>query len=247
MNRDEAKYLLRAYHLGGRDAEDPQFQEALQLAKHDPELEAWFANEQAIDARLSSKLLSMPVPSALKGQLLAARKTVPRPAWWQRRAWLSAAACFVSVLTLAAWLMYSYSARQPRFGEFRSYVVDTTAQLDHLDLVSTNLVEVRQWLADHHAPNDFPLPPGIKGRPSVGCREFNWKGQRVSLVCFKIDNLGTVHLFVMDRSILRNAPPGAEPEFAASNKGIATAGWSSDQRVYVLAGKVDERELRRLL
>ncbi len=245
MNRDEAKYILRAYHLGGQDAEDPQFQEALELSKHDPALGSWFANEQAIDSRISGKLLSFPVPPDLKTQLLAARKVVPLRPWWQHPVWLSAAACFVSVLALSAWLIYS--TRQPRFADFRSYVVDTAAQLDHLDLLSTNLVEVRQWLADHHGPNDFVVPVGIKGSPSVGCREFHWKGQRVSLVCFKTDNLGTVHLFVIDRSILQNAPSGTAPELAANNKGIATAAWSSEQRVYVLAGKVDERELRRLL
>jgi hypothetical protein len=245
MNRDEAKYILRAYHLGGEDAADPQFQEALELSKRDPALASWFANEQAIDARLSRKLLSFPVPADLKTQLLAARKIVPLRPWWQRPAWVSAAACFISVLALSGSLIHL--ARQPRFADFRSYVVDTTAQLDHLDLVSTNLVEVRRWLVDHHAPSDFVVPAGINESPSVGCREFNWKGQRVSLICFKTDKLGTVHLFVIDRATLHSAPSGTVPQVATSDKGITTAAWSSDQRVYVLAGKVDETALRRLL
>ena len=245
MNRDEAKYILRAYHLGGLDVEDPQFHEALELSKRDPVLRSWFDNEQEIDTPVSKKFRSLPVPPDLKTQLLAAHKIVPLRPWWQRNAWVAVAACLILVLALSGWLLNS--SAKPRFGEFRSYVMDTTAQLEHLDFLSGNLVEVRQWLRDRNAPSDFVVPAGINGRPSIGCRRFNWNGQTISLACFKIDNLGTVHLFVINRSALRDLPDVAHPEFAVSNKGVATASWSNDKRVYVLAGKVDEKELRRLL
>ncbi len=245
MNRDEAKYILRAYHLGGLDVEDPQFQEALELSRHDPVLGAWFAKEQKIDIRVSEKFRSFPVPADLKTQLLAARKIVPLRPWWQRNVWVSAAACLMLGLGLSGWLFYS--AGRPQFPEFRAFVADAAAHLEHLDLLNTNLVEVRQWLLDRNAPGDFVVPAGMKGSPSVGCRTFNWNGKTVSLVCFKIDSLGTVHLFVINRSSLHRVPPGQNPEFAVSTNGVTTASWSHDQRVYVLAGKVEEKELKRLL
>jgi hypothetical protein len=126
-------------------------------------------------------------------------------------------------------------------------VADTAAGLDHLDLLSTNLVEVKQWLLARNAPGDFVVPPGLKGRPSIGCRTFSWSGQPVSLVCFNIDNFGTVHLFVIDRSILHNAPASIYPEFAVSDRGITTASWSNHNCAYVLASKQTKEDLRRLL
>jgi len=245
MNQDEAKYILRAFHLGGQDVEDPQFQEALELSKRDPVLGDWFANEQAIDARVSRKLRAFPVPPNLKAQLLAARKTIPARAWWPRPVWMSAAACLLLVLALSGWLLTS--AGQVQFSDLRAFVADSTAQLDHLDLSSTNLVEVRRWLLDRKAAGDFVVPTALKGMPSVGCRKFNWKGQSISLVCFKVDGVGTVHLFVIDHSSVHDAPADANPAFAVSGNGIATASWRNTKFVYVLAGKVDEGELRRLL
>ena len=244
MNRDEAKFILRAVHLGGEDIEDPQFHEALELSRKDPELGAWVADEQAIDARISEKFRTFHVPPDLKSQLLAARKIIQVRAWWQRPAWVSAAACLLVVLSLGGWWLHS--ARPPRFGEFRTFVSDSAAQIDHLDLLSTNLVHLREWLSERNAPGDFVVPTGLVGMPSVGCRKFNWEGQSVSLVCFKVDGVGTVHLFVINRSTL-HVPANPNPQFATSGNGVATASWSNNQSVFVLAGKVDQKELKRLL
>jgi hypothetical protein len=245
MNRDEAKFILRAVHLGGEDIEDPQFHEALELSRKDPELGAWVADEQAIDARISKNFRTFQVPPELKCQLLAARKIIQERAWWQRPAWLSAAACLLVVLSLGGWLLAS--GPQPRFTEFRSFVASSAAQVDHLDVLSTNLVQLREWLIEQKAPGDFVVPTGLIGMQSVGCRKLNWKGQSVSLVCFKVDGVGTVHLFVIDRSTLHNLAANPNPQFATSGNGVATASWSNDKSVFVLAGKVDQRELKRLL
>src|SRR6476646_10606351 len=106
MNRDEAKFILRAYHLGGQDADDPQFREALGMARSDPVLAEWFAREQALDTRLSEKVRAFPVPPDLRGQLLAARKVIPLQVWWRRPAWMvAAAACAVLVAAFAVFVL----------------------------------------------------------------------------------------------------------------------------------------------
>ena len=56
MNNEEAKLILQAYRPGGQDANDPRFREALEQARRDPELARWFANEQALDSRISTKV-----------------------------------------------------------------------------------------------------------------------------------------------------------------------------------------------
>lgn len=245
MNRDEAKFILQSYATDGRDANDPQFREALELTKHDPELAAWFAEEQRIDARLSDRFRSFPVPPQLQAQLLAARKIVSVRPWWRQTTWISAAAVFVVLIGLAAFFVRP--AGQPQFSDFRSYVAATAHNLDHLDISTTNVVEARQWLAAHYAPADFKIPVNLSDYPTVGCRAFNWKGEHVSLVCFNVEGKGTVHLFVIDRSKLRNIPAAPQPDVQTSPNGIATVAWSNNQRVYVLAGTQNTELLKTLL
>src|SRR4030095_16367194 len=105
MNRDEAKYILRSYDLNGRDAGDPQFQEALEMLRHDPELRECFAQEQAMDKKLSETFRVFPVPPDLKGKLVAARKIVPLHNWWQRPSLLGAAAASLALLGVLALLL----------------------------------------------------------------------------------------------------------------------------------------------
>lgn len=246
MNREDAKYILQSYHLGGQDADDPQFRDALQMVKRDPELAAWFAEEQAIDAKLAEKLQSFPVPPALKVQLLAARKVVSPPAWWRRPQWISAAAATVALLaTLAVILIRSPQHRE--FAEFRSYVADTAATLDHLDLQTNDLHQIREWLGGHSAPDNFVIPVKFNGKPSVGCRVFQWNGQKVSLVCFELENQKVAHLFVMDRSQLTNLPGEGALQFQTARDGITTAAWSDARRIYVVAMQQGEPDLKRLL
>ena len=71
MTTQEAKFLLSAYRPDGRDAADPFFAEALAQARSDPELAAWFAREQAMDARISERLGGIVPPQALRESILA--------------------------------------------------------------------------------------------------------------------------------------------------------------------------------
>jgi hypothetical protein len=99
----------------------------------------------------------------------------------------------------------------------------------------------------HRAPENFAIPGKLNGRSRVGCRVFAWNGQKVSLICFEIENKKVAHLFVMDTSSLTNLPAGGIPHFQTTGDGIATASWSDAQRIYILALKQGEQDLKRLL
>ena len=249
MNREEAKYILQAYGVDGQESNEPQFREALEMLKQDPELARWFARQQAVDQRLAEKFSAFPVPRELKSQLLAARKVVsPLPRWWQKPAWLAAAAAsVVLLLTIVA-----LSVRSPggaRFADFRLYAgaVASGDMSGHLDLMSHDVTALRHWLNSRDAPGDFLLPAGLNGRPGLGCRVLDWKGRKVSFVCFELENKQMVHLFVMDRQSLPGVPKGGIREVAVLDSGVTTLSWSDNKRVYVLAGHQSETELRRLL
>lgn len=236
MNREEDKYLLRAYRVGGQDANDSQFCEALERLKQDPELARWFAEEQAIDSRIADKLGVFPVPRDLKAQLLAARKILRPVPWWRKPVRLAAAAAAIAVLvgTIATW--FSLAARE-KFGDFRSFAAAMTAtRTDLLDFTSRDPNEIKQSLANRgEAPADFVIPAGLNRRPGIGCCVMNWRGEKVSMVCFELENRKVAHLFVVDRARLRQSPSeGAQA--VASNMGITTVAWSDAKNVYVLAG-----------
>jgi hypothetical protein len=180
----------------------------------------------------------------LKAQLLAARKSFLR-VWWQRPVSLGAAACIALAATLAVFLTFSLEKKQ--FADFRNYVGETAAKLDHLDFKTSDLVQIRQWLVSHKAPEDFILPAKLNGRPSVGCRVFEWNGQKVSLICFKLDNKKVAHLFVIDRSAITKTPLGDTPEFQTTGNGIPTASWSDARLIYIVAMDQGEQDLKRLL
>ena len=246
MNRDEAKYILRSYRLNGRDADDRQFQAALEVLKRDQELREWFSREQVVDLKLSDALRTFPVPPSLRRELLAVCKVVPQRSWWQQNAWISAAAASLALLALLS-VMVIRTVHQRPFAEFHSYIVETASKLDHLDIRTDDLARVREWLRERRAPDDFTIPGQLNGKSSVGCRVLVWHGQKVSLVCFEIANNKVAHLFVMDRSVLTNSPEGGVPNIQAVGNGIATAAWSDSKRIYIVALEQGERDLRRLL
>jgi hypothetical protein len=112
-------------------------------------------------------------------------------------------------------------------------MVVLAGKLDRLDLMSREMDEVRHWLAQKGAHGDLVLPAGLDGRPSLGCRILEWKGNRVSLICFELEERQIAHLLVIDRAALANAPEES-PVFRQVGH-LATAGWSSGDKTYLVA------------
>ena len=235
MNIEEAKLILSAYRPDGQDADDPQFQEALELTKHDPDLARWFAKARAWDARVGAKLRhAASPPPDLRSTLLAQRKIIRPFPWWRRPAWVATAvAACVGLLLLIGAMFVTPSPDRP-FAQYREAMADfVEARLDRLDLESQDVQTLQRWLGENQAPTDFTLPAGLNGRPALGCRLVEWNGHKISLLCFELENRRMAHLLVVDRSALRN-PPGSAPEYARFGT-IATASWSHGERVYLLA------------
>lgn len=201
-----------------------------------------------LDSRLKAKFLeATQVPPDLKSNLLALRRIIRPVPWWQRRGWITAAAASIALLLTSAALWFGH-LRQNHFSAFRTFVAAVASdKFERLDMNSRDLTEIRQWLQSRSAPADFLLPTGLNGAPSLGCRVLDWKGQKVSFVCFELKNKRMAHLFVMDRAAFRDAPPMNVPAFAVVGGGVNTASWTDAKCVYVLASAHDERELRQLL
>jgi hypothetical protein len=71
MDREDAKFILRAFRPDGADAGDPDFAEALRLSAEDRELGEWLADERALDSEIARLMGALAVPADLQGKLLA--------------------------------------------------------------------------------------------------------------------------------------------------------------------------------
>ncbi len=72
MERDEAKHILELCRPGiDDDRHDPLIAEAWAVMESDPELQARFAEQQAVDARISESYAAIAPPAELKASILA--------------------------------------------------------------------------------------------------------------------------------------------------------------------------------
>ena len=245
MNREEARFILQAYRPNSEDAHDPQFAEALALARQDPVLAQWFADEQAMDAAFAAKLRVRPMPSDLKSQLLLARATIAQRAWWRRPVWLAAAASFAVLLVLGGWRLRT-GRGEAQFGEFRGAMAKVALDMTaHVEVFGLDAPELKQWLTEHRGHPDFVLPPKLAEHGVMGCKIVEWQGHRVTLLCLKFDG-GHADIFVADAADLPGASLGSAPRFAADGP-LITATWQHDGKIYHLAGNFSTDRLKQLL
>lgn len=239
MDKNEAKIILQAYRPSGADAEDAHFAEALKLMQEDAELKAWFDEQQAFDRAVSAKLRSAPVPADLRASILAGRKVVkPQIAWWRRPAALIAAVAAMVMLLAVPFILQTRNT--PQFAEFKEDGMVFLDSLNKLDMSSKDHETVRAWLAAHGGYKQFSLPNRLDAKPSLGCRVFEWRGNKVTLICFNTTTnkkFEEVHLLVLDEKAIRNRPPQGTPLFEHNGR-WDTASWREDGLTYVLFGSV---------
>jgi len=237
MNNQEARLILQAYRPGGEDASDPLFAEALEQARRDPELQKWFAEQNALEARLQTRLeRAIPVPRGLKSDLLALRK-ISRVPWWFQPMKLAAAA--VVVLLLGLGVFFLFPRPQTQLASFRETMVRYSAQeRGHIIFESHDLAAIQQWLQGRGIEINFDLPTALPGRSTQGCRVVDWNRRNATMLCFVL-NGEHMDLFVMDRTSLPDLPDTGLPLYVKTG-GLMTATWSKGDKIYLLTGENKE-------
>ena len=246
MNSQQAKEILATYRPGIDDQTDPQFADALQQARQDPGLAHRLEQQYALDSALREKLKEIPVPLGLGTRILANRPPAKVAAWWRRPAFAGAAAALVvAALSVGFWL-----SRPPpnTFDAYRRTMVKLVAHEYDMEFKTKDLKQIRKYLAQHQAISDYTLTASLEKISGEGCAIIKWRDRKVSLVCLEAGSgeENDLFLFVIDRHALPDAPDSADPQF--SNVGqLATAAWTKDDKLYILAKRGDQESLRKYL
>lgn len=245
MNREEAQFILGAYRPDTADALDPQFQEALSLARQDPVLARWLAEEQALDRAFASKLRERPVPAELKAQLLLARATIQRRRWWHQPVWLAAAAGLALLLAVTAVLFRSPSGPAD-LARFRTAMAAAAADTEeHFDVWGLDAAGYKQWLAAHRGDPNFVLPPGLADKGISACKVIEWDRHPVTMLCFKVSGQH-LDIFVVNAADFPGLKLDTSPVYLATGD-VTTATWLREGKIYLLAGSMTAAELKNYL
>jgi hypothetical protein len=245
MDKYTARFVLQSIRADGADAEAPEFAEALEAARTDPELGSQFVAEQALDRVIASKLASIPIPDGLCDSILA-RAEVSRSVGRRRFVQRLALAASVALLATVAAVWWSNARRAVSFASYRQEMVGRLDGRIQLSFTSQQADELQQWLAQTRGVTGVEIPRGLKDMPAIGCRTWMWNDRPAGLICFLVDGHQAVHLLVIPRAAVPNAPARAEPQFHPVGN-WQTASWTQGENVYVLAGNLDRAALEKLL
>lgn len=249
MTRREAQEILLSYRPGAEPMDDVQVAAALELARTDPELRAWYEQHRAWDNVVRQKLNALPVPADLKASILAGenQKVITGPAhWWNRRAALLAAAAMVALLVMVAVMIAKRpGAPTDTFAEFRTRMIGKVLREYRMDLQTNDMSQIRRYLGSQGAPTDYVIPAGLQKLKLEGCGKLVWHGKPVSMVCYEDERLQYVWMFIAKADNWPDRPP-AQPSFSR----VISCGafsWSDGDSVYILASENSESALRKLL
>ncbi len=241
MNNNEARFLLRAYRPGGRDAADPAFASALAQARSDPALGAWFAREQAFDAAVAEKLRAVAPPPGLREAILAgASVSHASRAAWRWPAWLALAASVALVAGVLFWKFTGAAPAEPLVA-FALHDARFEKHGGHGEPTS----ELQQVLQNPETRLMARLPVDLARLRATGCRTLSFEGHDVLEICFQRDG-AMFHIYMARRADFPRLAAATGPRFTRQDDWSA-AQWADAQHVFVVATAADPAVLRALL
>jgi hypothetical protein len=123
---------------------------------------------------------------------------------WRRPVWLTAAVAVLLLLRLAGvWLRPRVANR---FGNYQARMVGEAQHEYTMDLVTNDMRQVREFMAQRSAPADYSLPRGLARCQLTGGGRLTWRSNPVTMVCFDRGDKQMLFLFIMKRSAVKDLP-----------------------------------------
>ena len=247
MDKEQAKLILGCARPHGADDADPAVREALDFVQSDPEMKAWLAAERAMDAELTQKVKSVPVPVSLRQDIMTAmRKEKIVPMWRRPQVWALAACLVVLVGLVLPENPFKPSLPAAGYADMRQ---DIGTLVSSGKFVPTHeldgLPKAQVWLEQKKAPPMDDLPPFLADAVTVACTVMEWRGRTVGGLCLQKDGK-LMHVFVVDRDQLDALPPDGEV-LRASFGGHQTLAWNSSKHFFVLVSDQSTTDLELLI
>jgi hypothetical protein len=251
MTSQETKEALLLFRPDVDDERDPDFAPALAHMRDDPELKKWFEQHCAMQRAVFAGFDRLPLPEGLKEQILSER---PRPiSLTNRRKTVALVLAAVPILLLLTFgVVYFRAPTKTDFPTYRLAMVGKTIRYPKMDLLTEDLDKIRQYVAEHGGQKDYVLPIGLQKVAGTGCKVFDWRGKKVSMVCFNSGKNGNpkspdLFLFVVDRVAVQEpsghcGPPTPDVVDVRSR---ATASWIDGEKTYLLAGDGSQEFLKQ--
>ncbi len=246
MDNREAHSILSLHRPEEPALDEGRLQEALRKVEADPELAQWWKTEQELDRLIAAKLGSTAVPADLRARILSGepRQIMAVRSSWRRTLLAAAATIVVLGVLFSSWR----GPFQPAvsLAEYRDEMVSFIKVPPRLELESSDLARLNNFLEAAHAPAPFALPKNLQAYEPLGCRVLRFREHDVSLVCFKVRGNRLAHLFVIDAKTVPNAGRASAPLFAAE-KDWMTATWAENGHAYLLAVQGDRAAVEKFL
>ena len=243
MDSHQAKEILARYRPGGI-ATDPQVGEALELARRDPQLAAWFEKHRATHGDTPNRpppFTTSPNPGQPPAANADREHIIPltKPAL---------AMIGIAVAVLLGVFLWSLTLPKPKdaFSSYRDRMARLVQRSYPMKIAATDQAQIREYFRTNAGPVDITLPRNLEKLPGKGGAVFTWHNHPVSLLGLDAGGSTNLYLFVIKRSAFPNIPVPAKPEFNRVGK-LMTASWNVGDQIYVLAGPGDEPVLRSFL
>jgi hypothetical protein len=240
VNSADAKGILMACRPGTDDLREPAARAALEQVERDPELRAWWEEQQAFQQQMRERFRNAPVPGHLQERILSRAKIVRLP-WWRQPIALSAAAAVIFLAAVTA--VWHKQPEENTFPVFRERMASSVQRQYAMTIRTNDMAAIRRHLAATNAPADYALPGNLSRLPALGAGVLGWQDRRVSMVCLDSGGQGIVFLFVVDAASLKHPPQRRE---YANVKSLATVSWTEKGKTYVLAGNGTDDWIRTL-
>jgi hypothetical protein len=251
MTHDEAKIILLRYRPGTTDREEPELRQALALAQVDEELSRWLADNGTRQQLLRTTFKQIQPPEGLLQQIISEHAASQRASANRRRfaqISLVAALVLLGIIGSTFWLG-SRPQADNTLAIFKQQMVGYALRGYTMDLQTNDAEQIRAFLRQQQAPADYALSGALQKATLLGCAVEGWQSSKVSMICLgtgppaAADGKNDLWLFVVDQTSVADAPKGSRPHFDRVNR-LATATWSEQGKLYLLATTADEGTLR---
>lgn len=249
MNNHQAKEILSAYRPDGSDAQDKDFQEALEQCRHNAELQAWFTEQINFDASIVRHLREIRGPEEGKQAILAFTnlEQIPDKKSGLQK-WIPLLSIGVAALVLLTISLFNSSKSNQTEGHFdvaNFSIAELVGDAMPLDHRSKDRTEVVGWLRERNAPVPPTLPDIFQLATAEGCRLFtDGKGGQISLFCFEMDG-ELVHVLTFDK---RTRQYFDRPQGTWWSKGdLNMIAFEADENLFAIATLLPTEKLGKFL